>query len=811
MAADKRKLEEISSLLEKIEKNYNKLGKKNPFRNMDPNKVKDVDNEILKLEVSLQGVEDRVSNLDMSFNDLTQTLKAVVQEINPKMFNATKEMTKGMKGLVNEANKLADEEADIALLSKKQLNTMLERAEKSKKMAQDNAAALLKEMGIRTEAGKVIEKDGLKIGRMNQKDREKAKAALGILKDTGKFQQSTIDGIKKRIKLEDKFNRRLGLAGQLAGGLDNALQKAGLPALGIADSIDQARKNFVKTNGKSSVFLDTTKGIAKNLFKALSPANLITGAFTLLSKSLLEVDKASGEFAKNNGISYNRAVGLRDEMSKVAKDLKNINISSKDLMASQESLNKIFGSSVVFSDKITSDFAELTKLTKMTAETVEVFAKEAFSTGKGAKVLTKEFNTQVFELNRQKGLQMSAKQLQDAIGKSSKSIQLTFKGSSKELANQVTSAKALGTNLSGVEKIAESLLDFESSIQSEMEAELLLGKNINLEKARQAAIEGDMAKVADEVLKNQAIMQAFNTKNVLAQRAAAKSLGMSKDELANMINEQQKLEKLRAGGNESMEAAQKRYNDLRNEGLTAEQAAKEIGADSLKDQLESASAAEKLEAIMIRVQEVFVQLATPILKFVDGLGDAEAIADKITSYVKKAAFYYAAIQGVQVTMKAGHSAMLAFEAKKLALQTAQAGAAVTASSAVTFGLGAIAILAAVGTVMAGVAGYLMDDGVIPGGKSGYGDRVLLGPEGAISFNNKDTIVAGTNLFADDMAMAPEGSINMDAGNNKMIEKMDKLIEKTEQLISVTMGEKAVRLEDGSLLGQLISYQERRLQ
>jgi hypothetical protein len=811
MAADKKKLEEISSLLDQIQKNYNKLGEKSPFSKMDPNKVKDVDNEILKLEVSLQGVQDRVSNLDMSFNDLTQTLKAVVQEITKSDTNL-QGMQKGMRGLVKEANKLADEEADIALLSKKQLNTMLERAEKSKKMAQDNAKAVLADLGIRTQAGKVMEKDGLKIGRMKKKEREKAKAALSILQDQGKFQQAAIDGIKKRIILEDKFNRRLGLAGQLAGGLDNALQKAGLPALGIADAIDQARKNFVKTNGKSSVFLDTTKGIAKNLFKALSPANLITGAFTLLSKSLLEVDKASGEFAKNNGISYNQAVRLRGEMSKVALNLENINISSKDLMASQENLNKIFGSSVVFSDKMTSDFAELTKLTKMTAETAEVFAKEAFSTGKGAKVLTKEFNTQVFELNRQKGLQMSAKQLQDAIGKSSKSIQLTFKGSSKELANQVTSAKALGTNLSGVEKIAESLLDFESSIQSEMEAELLLGKNINLEKARQAAMEGDMAKVADEVLKNQAIMQAFNTKNVLAQRAAAKSLGMSKDELANMINEQQKLEMLRAGGSKSMEDAQERYNELRNQGLTAEQAAEEIGAKSLKDQLESVSAAEKLEAIMVRVQEVFVQLATPILDAISGTGKLELQATRLANTIKGIAITYGVIKAAMFVIRSYQAAQLVASTRALAVDTARAGAAVTAASASTLGIGAVSIIAGIAAVMGAVAGYIYaNDAVMPGGKSGYGDRVLLGPEGAISFNNKDTIVAGTNLFADDMAMAPEGSINMDAGNNKMIEKMDKLIEKTEDLISVTMGEKAVRLEDGSLLGQLISYQGRRLQ
>jgi len=72
-------------------------------------------------------------------------------------------------------------------------------------------------------------------------------------------------------------------------------------------------------------------------------------------------------------------------------------------------------------------------------------------------------------------------------------------------------------------------------------------------------------------------------------------------------------------------------------------------------------------------------------------------------------------------------------------------------------------LAAAGSIAA--LGYkYMNDGVISPstGGGGYGDRVLYGPEGAISFNNKDTIVAGTDLFAkgDDVMSAPKGAITV---------------------------------------------------
>ena len=93
-------------------------------------------------------------------------------------------------------------------------------------------------------------------------------------------------------------------------------------------------------------------------------------------------------------------------------------------------------------------------------------------------------------------------------------------------------------------------------------------------------------------------------------------------------------------------------------------------------------------------------------------------------------------------------------------------------------VGAALATAAVG---AGV-GYLLsqfvftgDDIVSPApGGSGYGKRTLFGPEGAIQLNNKDTIVAGTDLFkADDTVSSPAGSvqINQSPDNSKDIAEL----------------------------------------
>jgi hypothetical protein len=85
--------------------------------------------------------------------------------------------------------------------------------------------------------------------------------------------------------------------------------------------------------------------------------------------------------------------------------------------------------------------------------------------------------------------------------------------------------------------------------------------------------------------------------------------------------------------------------------------------------------------------------------------------------------------------------------------------------AIGAGLG-LGIAAAAAVTSAGfglLSGIKADDMLSPGGSgSGYGKRTLFGPEGAIQLNDKDTVIAGTNLFdkADDMVSSPKGTVTV---------------------------------------------------
>ena len=72
---------------------------------------------------------------------------------------------------------------------------------------------------------------------------------------------------------------------------------------------------------------------------------------------------------------------------------------------------------------------------------------------------------------------------------------------------------------------------------------MLTGRNINLAKAREAALNNDLAGLAKEIRENNALSNTFSNSNRIQQESMAKALGMSRDDLAKMVA----LEKLREG------------------------------------------------------------------------------------------------------------------------------------------------------------------------------------------------------------------------------------------------------------------------
>jgi hypothetical protein len=136
------------------------------------------------------------------------------------------------------------------------------------------------------------------------------------------------------------------------------------------------------------------------------------------------------------------------------------------------------------------------------------------------------------------------RQVIEDVGNASGNLAANFAKNPEALAEASRAARDLGLSLQEVESIADSLLNFESSISAELEAELISGRQINLERARSAALANDMETLSNEIANNQAILNAFSTGNRIEQNKIAQALGLNADQMAKIIFRQKLSEDL---------------------------------------------------------------------------------------------------------------------------------------------------------------------------------------------------------------------------------------------------------------------------
>lgn len=665
-------LKKIQSLLDQIQRSYNTLGEKSPF-SRDAEKAakgyEDAEKAISGLEEALENVTRRISESNSSAKDLLSTLNSIVKEINPKAVNYTKDFEGGFKKIVNEAKKLQYEEEGINKLSKKELETLEKKILINQSDARAAAERLLAEQNI----DQKIDKRTTKYKQLS----EDTKVAIAFLNDQNSIIKSINDKIQRRIELEKESNKIGGLAKASFEGLSTALDKLGFSGLserlGINDAkekmgelsdkiakdnqraidveneISSLKRKRPKTaegkqeiadrlkvlqdekttlaasnaqyagmSGKMAVLKEGIMSMGQSLITNLKdPVSLTLLAVKEVIAALQAGDKATGELAKGFNISYQDALALREELNSVANLSSDINVNTQGLQESMVAVGKQLGSNVMLNQRDLVTFTKLREQAAFTNEELGSMQRLTLATGGTLEDNTGKFLAQAQINSQNKGVVLNTKQLLQETANVSDAIKLTVGGTAEGLGKAAGVAKSLGMNLEQVDKIAGSLLDFESSISSELEAELVTGKNLNLEKARLAALNGDLATVAEEISKQTGSAAEFTKMNRVQQEALAKSVGMNREELAKTLVEREALAGLSGeeakAGKETFDTLVKQYGVEK-----AQQMIKEQGFDTLMKQQ---SVQERFNKSIEKLRDGLMGLVQPILEFIDPLMD----------------------------------------------------------------------------------------------------------------------------------------------------------------------------------------------
>ena len=112
--------------------------------------------------------------------------------------------------------------------------------------------------------------------------------------------------------------------------------------------------------------------------------------------------------------------------------------------------------------------------------------------------------------------------------------------SGKNMIKAAVFAAQLGVEMSTLSGMADNLLNIEDSIQKEMEASVLLGRQINMNKARELALSGDLEGAAAAAIQQMGGIAEFQKMNVIERKAAAAAAGIQVSELQTILSNKSK-------------------------------------------------------------------------------------------------------------------------------------------------------------------------------------------------------------------------------------------------------------------------------
>jgi len=361
-----------------------------------------------------------------------------------------------------------------------------------------------------------------------------SKENLKALK-TGK--NLTKDKIKE-LGLEEKLIGKNGkaLAGQAAA------QKA--QALGLTNSISPLKAGF--------------KSLGPVLKKALGPISIVlmvVDAIKFFVGAMFDASKQAAKLERNLGVSGKEAQNIRrrfnfvaNDTSKINSDLVNISktnsfwekstntisLLQKEIITAFEEINAELGTSVDFTSELGVLGADLVRGQALLVKSFGLTAKEAANItriqlrqGKEQVEFTKAVLGTVEAQNILNNTRIDSALVLKDIANLSADVRATIGDTAEELARNVYQVRRLGFEFTDLQSMQNNLLDFEGSITKELEAELILGRDINLEKARAAALNNDLVGVGKE-LRNQNIdIKELQKENAIAAQSAAEAMGMT--------------------------------------------------------------------------------------------------------------------------------------------------------------------------------------------------------------------------------------------------------------------------------------------
>ena len=341
---------------------------------------------------------------------------------------------------------------------------------------------------------------------------DKMSKLLGITDDLAALNEDILD----------LDNKRLNVGKDQARVISAALKQLSP----IRDRVANIAKGFANVKAQAAAF---------NAILAGNPVLGIATALIAVLTLIKKINKELGETRTNLGVSALEAAKIRARIVLIGEGLKFVGLEAKDAEESFQAIRKTFGGI----DSATSTFvANLAKAQLNTgatsAQLANLLAIQESVTSSSREALLAQLKT-VSAAIRLEGVAPDA--VFAELAENAEAVALNIRDGGDSLIKAAVQARKLGVEFRTVTGIADKLLDFENSIESQLKASVLLGREINLDRARQLALNNDLAGALEEVVTQVGGEAEFNELNRVQRQALADSVGVSVSELSRLVRD----------------------------------------------------------------------------------------------------------------------------------------------------------------------------------------------------------------------------------------------------------------------------------
>jgi len=386
-------------------------------------------------------------------------------------------------------------------------------------------------------------------------EKENIEANDAAIKEVTTSMTSWIDNIDDAVKkvpiIGDWLSKSMGfdkMKEELQNNLSAAFKDGKMSAAGFATAMTTTMKTMAA-------------GIT-NVLKALvfNPWLLAIVGVALLIKMFVDLQGAAEDFRKESGLSNIANKELTENIQKSALGARKFGVELEDVYATTTELVQAFGIAGLVTAQLATDMATLAKVTgipvKDLVQTLEM------TTGIGGATKETAYNMMLIGAHAASTAKIPLVPFFEDIAASSDFVATYMGDAGKNIYKTAIGAKMLGVNMQQVAKMMETIMDFDTAIENELQASMLVGRQIDFNTARYMLFKGNIEGATKEMFRQIGSLQDFddNTKtNIFGRKALAKVMGMEVGELRKSLMLREMIGANMGGQKDLLQAA---YDEL---------------------------------------------------------------------------------------------------------------------------------------------------------------------------------------------------------------------------------------------------------